>query len=136
CGACARVTRGRQYRIERHAGAPCNLFQSANLIARPCCPLRRAVIPADGAASTEPRNRSDRLFCHAELAGPYIPPHAVADWRARHRPHPFAVLVTTAIQINSAASIQPKRLRSCGALKSITGPIGTMPVGFTWRWLP
>ena len=28
------------------------------------------------------------------------------------------------------------RPRSCGAVKSSCGPIGTMPVGFTWRWLP
>src|SRR5262249_1177497 len=26
--------------------------------------------------------------------------------------------------------------RSCGAIKSSCGPSGTMPVGFTWRWLP
>ena len=31
---------------------------------------------------------------------------------------------------------QPKRPRSCGSVKSISGPIGTIPVGLILRWLP
>ena len=35
-----------------------------------------------------------------------------------------------------AAYAPPNLARSCGAAKSSCGPTGTMPVGFTWRWLP
>ena len=36
----------------------------------------------------------------------------------------------------SCGEVQPNRARSCGAAKSSCGPTGTMPVGFTCRWLP
>ena len=35
-----------------------------------------------------------------------------------------------------AACVQPNRPRSCGSVKSSSGPIGTMPVGLILRWLP
>jgi hypothetical protein len=37
---------------------------------------------------------------------------------------------------NDCGGIYPNRALSCGAAKSSCGPTGTMPVGFTWRWLP
>ena len=40
------------------------------------------------------------------------------------------------LQTRGGASLYANRPRSCGAVKSSSGPIGTMPVGFTWRWLP
>ena len=35
-----------------------------------------------------------------------------------------------------ARNFSKKRSRSCGTVKSSSGPSGTMPVGFTLRWLP
>jgi hypothetical protein len=40
------------------------------------------------------------------------------------------------VQCGRGALTYEKRPRSCGALKSMSGPIGTMPVGFTCLWLP
>ena len=40
------------------------------------------------------------------------------------------------LHMRSGASLYANRPRSCGAVKSSSGPIGTMPVGFTCRWLP
>jgi hypothetical protein len=52
---------------------------------------------------------------------------------------PVTARITATLCFRGAAvfvSFQPKRPRSCGCEKSSTGPIGTMPVGFTLRWLP
>ena len=44
--------------------------------------------------------------------------------------------VWRSISADFGGSAYPNRARSCGAAKSSCGPTGTMPVGFTWRWLP
>ena len=98
--------------------------------------LYRALVPADRAAAAERRNHRARLLRAGGAARGYVARDARAHRRSAHRPRRRGNVVTYLLHACGAPSPMQADRGRAASVKSISGPIGTMPVGLTWRWLP